>query len=52
VVWLQEVEAPVLAGRSNRALANYALDLKKALERSNLDKANLRSWLESEQKQL
>jgi hypothetical protein len=48
VVFLQEVPEPVLSGKTNRDLAEWALDLKAALVRSNLDKYHLREWLDGQ----
>jgi hypothetical protein len=44
VVWLQDVPEPVLAGRTNKDLVNWAVSLQGALRRSNLDKLHLREW--------
>jgi hypothetical protein len=46
-VYMQAVEEPYLRGRTNRDLAAWALDLRDALRRSNLDKLHLREWLAS-----
>jgi hypothetical protein len=45
VVWLQDVPEPVLEGHTNKDLANWALSLKEALRRANLDKSHLREWV-------
>jgi hypothetical protein len=45
-VYLQEVQAPALGGKTNKDLAAYVLELKEALDRSNLDKFHLREWAE------
>jgi hypothetical protein len=42
--YLQDVPVPVLRGRTNRYLAEYALELKAAVELSNADKRGLREW--------
>ncbi|MDR3152920.1 MAG: hypothetical protein LBW85_01275 [Deltaproteobacteria bacterium] len=42
---MQDVQAPVLRGATNAALAEHVLELRLALRRSNLDKAALREWL-------
>ena len=44
VVWLQDVPEPVLGGHTNKDLAEWALSLKEALRRANLDKLHLREW--------
>jgi DNA-binding winged helix-turn-helix (wHTH) protein len=44
VVYLQDVQAPVFRGVTNADLAEHVLELRKALERSNLDKAAIRQW--------
>jgi hypothetical protein len=43
-VYLQDVPAPALAGFTNAALAEYVLELRRALDRSNLDKSRLREF--------
>ena len=45
VVYMQDVPEPHLKGRTNRDLAAWAIDLREALRRSNLDKLHLREWL-------
>jgi hypothetical protein len=44
VVYLQDVQAPVFRGLNNADLAEHVLELRQALERSNLDKARLRDY--------
>jgi hypothetical protein len=44
VVYLQDVQAPVFRGLTNADLAGHVLELREALERSNLDKAGLRRF--------
>lgn len=44
VVYLQEVEEPQLRGGTNKELAEWALALREALRRANLDKRRLREW--------
>ncbi|MDR1040259.1 MAG: hypothetical protein LBR80_08865 [Deltaproteobacteria bacterium] len=43
-VYLQDVPAPAFTGRTNAALAEHVLDLRRALEQSNADKARLREF--------
>jgi hypothetical protein len=46
-IYLQDVQTPVFAGTTNADLALYVLDLRKALDVSNSDKAALRRWADS-----
>ena len=46
VVYMQDVPEPVLVGKTNRDLAEWALGLREALRRANLDKFHLREWLD------
>jgi hypothetical protein len=43
-VYLQDVQLPVFTGMTNADLAAHVLDLRKAVERSNLDKSRLRDF--------
>ncbi|MDR2946314.1 MAG: hypothetical protein LBV79_06180 [Candidatus Adiutrix sp.] len=47
VVYLQAIEEPRLAGRTNGDLAEWAVNLRTALRQANSDKAALRKWLNS-----
>jgi type IV pilus biogenesis protein CpaD/CtpE len=47
-VYLQDVPEPVLRGRTNKDLAEHVLELREALRRSNLDKLNLRDWMDGQ----
>jgi hypothetical protein len=42
---MQDVPEPPLAGATNKDLAAWAIELREALRRSNLDKYHLREWL-------
>lgn len=46
--YLQEIPEPELKGRSNAALADWALELRKALRLANKDKAALKAWAASD----
>jgi hypothetical protein len=46
-VYLQDVQLPLFTGVTNADLAAHVLDLRKAVERSNLDKARLRDFYAS-----
>jgi hypothetical protein len=43
-VYLQDVQEPPLRGRTNGALAAWAIELREALRQANSDKAALREW--------
>jgi hypothetical protein len=43
-VYLQDVRPPIFTGTTNADLAAYVLDLRQAVERSNMDKARLREF--------
>jgi hypothetical protein len=43
-VYLQDVHPPVFRGTTNADLAEYVLELRNAVDRSNLDKARLREF--------
>ena len=43
-VYLQDVEEPVLRGKTNGDLAAWAAELRAALRLANADKKALREW--------
>ena len=45
VVYLQEVPEPQLKGRTNKALLDWAVELREALRLANGDKKALRDWV-------
>ncbi len=47
VVYLQEVPEPQLKGRTNKALLDWAVELRQALRLANGDKKALREWVNS-----
>jgi hypothetical protein len=46
MVYLQSVPAPAFRGTSNSDLLYYVLDLRRAIDLANSDKAALRRWAE------
>ncbi|MDR2945911.1 MAG: hypothetical protein LBV79_04100 [Candidatus Adiutrix sp.] len=44
VVYLQDIDEPKLAGRTNGDLAEWAVELRAALRQANADKKALREW--------
>jgi hypothetical protein len=50
VVYLQPISEPTLAGPTNKALAEWAIELRAALRLANSDKAQLRDWAKGQEK--